>query len=347
MRTKDIYAALPDRLLAWYRVNKRDLPWRQSKDPYRVWLSEIMLQQTRVEAVRERYLLFVAALPNVEALSNASEEQLLKLWEGLGYYSRARNLHKTAKLVAARGGVFPNDVTELQKLPGIGEYTAGAIASICFDTPVAAVDGNVLRVISRVCGSEDPIDDPKTKKEITAALTAVVPQSGSGDFTQSFMDLGSAICTPRSPRCEECPLADICRGKKNKNAESLPKKSPKKERRDEKKTVFLLKYEERIAICRRNEKGVLQGLWQLPCVNGALQAAEALAAADKFGVQPASIERELHREHVFTHIRWEMTCFVFRCAHPCDDFVWATPEELEAAYALPTAFRKFLEIGSL
>lgn len=344
MRDKEIYAALPTLLVPWYRQNKRDLPWRQSTDPYRVWLSEIMLQQTRVEAVRDRYLLFLETLPTVTALAEAPEEVLLKLWEGLGYYSRARNLHKAAKIVAESGGVFPRTAAELQKLPGVGEYTAGAIASICYGEQVAAVDGNVLRVVSRVLGSEAPIDDPTTKKKITASLTAVVPSEGSSDFTQSFMDLGSAICTPRSPRCELCPLAEICRAKARGMQEKLPKKKPKKERRSEEKTLFLLECDGAFAICRRTEKGVLQGLWQLPCIDGALRADDALAAAADFGVRPTLILRELHREHIFTHIRWDMVCYHLQCAEQSDHFVWAAPDELEQRYALPTAFRKFLEI---
>ncbi|MBQ5390583.1 MAG: A/G-specific adenine glycosylase [Clostridia bacterium] len=343
MREKEIYTALPALLVPWYREYKRDLPWRQSRDPYRVWLSEIMLQQTRVEAVRDRYLLFLETLPTVKALAEAPEEVLLKLWEGLGYYSRARNLHKAAKAVA-ESGEFPRSAAELQKLPGVGEYTAGAIASICYGEQIAAVDGNVLRVVSRVLASEAPIDDPATKKKITASLTAVVPSENSGDFTQSFMDLGSAVCTPRSPNCEVCPLAAICRAKARGVQEKLPKKSPKKERRNEQKTLFLLECDGAVAICRRKEKGVLQGLWQLPCLDGALDAENALAAAADFGVRPTAIVRELHREHIFTHIRWDMVCYHLRCALQDDRFVWASPEALETRYALPTAFRKFLEI---
>ena len=344
MRDTQIYAALPPLLVEWYEQNKRDLPWRQDRDPYRVWLSEIMLQQTRVEAVRERYLLFLETLPTVEALADAPEEVLLKLWEGLGYYSRARNLHKAAKAVAASGGEFPRTAAELQKLPGIGEYTAGAIASICYGEPIAAVDGNVLRVISRVTASEAPIDDPVVKKEITAALTRIVPSEHSGEFTQSFMDLGSMVCTPRSPRCEICPLQGICRAKRRGVQENLPKKSPKRARREEKLTLFLLEHDGAFAICRRTEKGVLQGLWQLPAVKGSLAASDAASAAAALGARPTTLLRELHREHIFTHIRWEMTCYHLLCAEPSDGFVWATREELATRYALPTAFRKFLEI---
>jgi len=343
MREKEIYQALPMLLVPWYEQNKRDLPWRKSRDPYRVWLSEIMLQQTRVEAVRDRYILFLETLPTVNDLAAASEEVLLKLWEGLGYYSRARNLHKAAKAVAEMGGEFPCSAAELQKLPGIGEYTAGAISSICFDEPIAAVDGNVLRVLSRVLASEKPIDDPRVKAEMTEKLTAVYPKENCGDFTQSFMDLGSGICTPRSPRCDACPLSSICRAKAKGIAEKLPIKSPKKEKRQEKLTLFLLECDGSIAIERRCAKGVLNGLWQLPNVGGTLTPAEALAAAETLGVQPITLVRELHREHIFTHIRWEMTCYHVRCLSQSGPFTWATERELDEKYALPTAFRKLLD----
>lgn len=344
MREKEIYRTLPALLVPWYKANKRDLPWRKNRDPYHVWLSEIMLQQTRVEAVRDRYILFLDTLPTVNDLAAAPEEVLLKLWEGLGYYSRARNLHKAAKVVAEMGGEFPRSAAELKKLPGVGEYTAGAISSICFDEPIAAVDGNVLRVLSRVLASEKPIDDANVKAAMTASLTAVYPKENCGDFTQSFMDLGSGICTPRSPRCEVCPLAEICRAKAKGIAEKLPVKSPKKEKRQEKLTLFLLECDGAIAIERRTAKGVLNGLWQLPNIDGELTPAEALAAAEQFSVQPTAIIRELHREHIFTHIHWDMTCYHLRCLSQSGTLTWASPSELDEKYALPTAFRKFLEI---
>ena len=343
MRESELYKALPMLLVPWYEQNKRDLPWRENRDPYRVWLSEIMLQQTRVEAVRDRYLLFLATLPTVTDLAAASEEVLLKLWEGLGYYSRARNLHKAAKVVAEAGGTFPTEVPALRDLPGVGEYTAGAIASICYDTAVAAVDGNVLRVVSRVLASEKPIDDPAVKADITKKLTAVYPQGACGAFTQSFMDLGSGICTPRSPHCEACPLKDICRAKAKGIVEQLPVKAPKKPKREEKLTLFLLECDGAYAIEKRAQKGVLHGLWQLPNVQGALTPTEALQAAEAMGIGMATPVRELHREHIFTHIRWEMTFYHLRCLTRGGDFTWASEKELAEIYALPTAFRKFLE----
>ena len=344
MHEQELYKALPSLLVPWYEANKRDLPWRENRDPYRVWLSEIMLQQTRVEAVRERYLLFLSTLPTVTDLANASEEVLLKLWEGLGYYSRARNLHKAAKAVAAAGGVFPTEVAALRALPGIGDYTAGAIASICYDTEIAAVDGNVLRVLSRVLASEKPIDDPGVKADMAKKLTAVYPRGSCGAFTQSFMDLGSGICTPRAPRCALCPLQSVCRAHARGIAEELPKKAPKKAKREEALTVFLFECDGAYAIEKRLQKGVLHGLWQLPNVAGALSPAEAMTAAETFGIGSATPVRELHREHIFTHIRWDMTCYHLRVSSPAGDFVWASEEALAKEYALPTAFRKFLEI---
>lgn len=343
MREQELYKALPTLLVPWYEQNKRDLPWRENRNPYRVWLSEIMLQQTRVEAVRDRYLLFLATLPTVTDLAAAPEEVLLKLWEGLGYYSRARNLHKAAKVVAKLGGIFPTEVADLRKLPGVGEYTAGAIASICYGTPIAAVDGNVLRVVSRVLASDKPIDDPAVKADITKKLTAVYPQGACGAFTQSFMDLGSGICTPRSPHCEACPLQSICRAHAKGIAERLPVKAPKKPKREEKLTLFLLECDGAYAIEKRTQKGVLQGLWQLPNVAGALTPTEALQAAESMGIGMVTPMRELHREHIFTHIRWEMTCYHLRCITQSGNFIWASEKELSDTYALPTAFRKFLE----
>ena len=343
MTKNEIYAALPDRLVTWYLTHKRDLPWRGQTDPYRVWISEIMLQQTRVEAVRGYYTRFLAALPTVKALAEVPETELLKLWEGLGYYSRARNLQKAAVLlVNERDGVFPTTAEGLRALPGIGDYTAGAIASICYGEKIAAVDGNVLRVVSRVLGSEKPIDDAKNKAEMTAALTAVYPEGRCGDFTQSFMDLGSAVCTPKSPNCAACPLCDLCRAHRDGKETALPVKAPKKAKRLEKKTVFLLDCDGEIALRKRKSTGLLAGLWELPNVDGQLSPTEALAAVEAMGVRPRTILRELHREHIFTHIRWEMVCYRIECARG-GDFVFASPDALSDTYALPTAFRQFLE----
>lgn len=341
---ENVLAALPARLVPWFAAAKRDLPWRRDREPYHVWVSEIMLQQTRVEAVVGYYDRFLKALPDIRALADAPEDQLMKLWEGLGYYSRARNLQKAARQIMERhGGAFPRDAADIRALAGIGDYTAGAIGSICFEYPTAAVDGNVLRVVSRVTGSDAPIDKPETKKKIGVDLSAVYPAGHCGDFTQSLMELGATVCTPRGARCGVCPLADICAAKREDRVDALPVKGEKRARKIEERTVFFLEYEDKVAICRRPPRGLLASMWQLPNLVGKLEVQSALAAAADFGVQPISIERAVDRVHIFTHIEWQMTCYYLRCALPASDFVWATRAELSDRYALPTAFRQFVE----
>lgn len=338
------YAYLPELLLPWYRANARDLPWRRTKEPYRVWVSEIMLQQTRVEAVRGYYDRFLAALPDMAALSSASEETLLKLWEGLGYYSRVRNLQKAAKtIMLEHGGVFPQEYKSVRALCGIGDYTAGAICSICFEQPRAAVDGNVLRIAARITEDFSPIDLQETKKKVAEYLEKVYPAGECGAFTQSLMELGACVCTPRSPKCNVCPVKAICFANKNGTQTELPVKLPKKEKRVEERTVYLLECDGKFAIEKRAGKGLLSGLWQFPNVLGAQTPALALQSAAEFGVQPTELCREVHKTHIFTHIRWEMTGYHIQCRTRDSRFVWATPEALQTVYALPTAFRIFLE----
>ncbi len=337
------YKNLPGALLPWFRENARDLPWRRDREPYHVWLSEIMLQQTRVEAARAYYLRFLDALPTVETLAGVSEGELLKLWEGLGYYSRARNLQKAARvIVAEHGGVFPADYDAIRALPGVGPYTAGAIASICFEQPRAAVDGNVLRVLSRITENASPVDLPEVRNDFTARLEAVYPAGSCGAFTQSLMELGATVCAPRSPRCGSCPCAGFCLALAHGTAASLPKRLPKKGKRVEERTVFLLRCGDRTAIRRRPAHGLLAGLWELPNEIGTLDASEALRRTEVLGVRPYELVEEMHRAHVFTHIRWEMTGYLLLCREETPAFVWASETELRERYALPTAFRQFL-----
>lgn len=341
---ENVLAALPARLVPWFAAAKRDLPWRRDREPYHVWVSEIMLQQTRVEAVVGYYERFLTALPDIRALADAPEDKLLKLWEGLGYYSRARNLQKAARQILERhGGIFPRDAADIRALAGIGDYTAGAIGSICFEYPTAAVDGNVLRVVSRVTGSDAPIDKPETKKKIAADLSAVYPAGHCGDFTQSLMELGATVCMPRGAKCGGCPLADICAAKREDRVDALPVKGEKRARKIEERTVFFLECDGEVAICRRPPRGLLASMWQLPNTDGKLEVQSALAAAADFGVQPIAIERAVCRVHVFTHIEWQMTCYYLRCAVKAPAFVWASRAELSDRYALPTAFRQFVE----
>ena len=333
---------LPEALLPWYEKNKRDLPWRKDQDPYHVWLSEIMLQQTRVEAVKGYYTRFLEALPTVDALANCDDDALHKLWEGLGYYSRVRNLKKAAKLVVERGD-FPGTYKEVLELPGIGEYTAGAISSICFNLPTPAVDGNVLRVVSRICNDDTPIDLPVQKKMVQEALREVYPNR-AGDFTQALMELGATICGPnKKPDCENCPCKGFCRGYVEGTAEALPVKSPKKSRREEERTVFVLSCEGKYALCKRPSKGLLAGLWQFPDMPGKLNTEQALNEVEKMGMKPREIYRQVERKHIFTHITWRMTGVYVEVAETAGDFSWFTEEEIETQAALPTAYRQFWE----
>ena len=346
MEQEELYAKLPEALLPWFRLNARDLPWRRDREPYHVWLSEIMLQQTRVEAVRAYYLRFLETLPTLQSLADADEGVLLKLWEGLGYYSRARNLQKAARvIVSEHGGQFPTDFAAIRALPGIGPYTAGAIASICFEQPRAAVDGNVLRVVSRLTENRSPVDLPEVRKDCTERLEAVYPAGSCGAFTQALMELGATVCTPRSPRCAACPCMRFCLAREHETAAVLPVRLPKKDKREEEKTVFLFCCGDRLAIRRRPDRGLLAGLWELPNETGTLDAAAALRKAEALGLHPAELQRELHRVHIFTHVRWEMTGYVIRCREEAADFVWAGEAELRERYALPTAFRQFLDVS--
>ena len=335
---------LPQALLPWYRENRRDLPWRKTREPYRVWLSEIMLQQTRVEAVKGYYARFLAAVPTVAELAKCDDQVLHKLWEGLGYYSRVRNLKKAANVIMEQhGGIFPRDHAAVRAFPGIGDYTAGAICSICFDMPTPAVDGNVLRVIARLTEDGTPIDLPARKREVQAQLAAVYPAE-AGEFTQALMELGATLCGPNwKPRCGECPCASFCRGAINGTAEQFPVKLPKKGKRVEERTVFILSCDGRYALNRRPEQGLLAGLWEFPNVPDKLEPVQALAQAESWGLKPRQLQKQLERKHIFTHIRWELRGIYLEVAEPAGEFTWLTPEQINREAALPTAFRQFWE----
>lgn len=335
---------LPDVLLPWYQVHRRDLPWRQDREPYHVWLSEIMLQQTRVEAVKGYYTRFLEKLPDIEALAQCDDDALHKLWEGLGYYTRVRNLKKAAaEIVESYGGVFPREYEKIRNLPGIGDYTAGAICSICFDLPTPAVDGNVLRVLSRIMEDDTPVDLPAQKKKVQALLTEIYPKE-AGMFTQALMELGATLCGPNwKPRCEECPCRDFCGGARHRTAENYPVRLPKKGKRVEEKTVLILSCDGMFALQKRQEKGLLAGLWQFPDVKGKLEPAEALAAVETMGLHPKDVIRQVERKHIFTHIRWEMRGFYMEVREPAGDFTWLSGEQIRHMAALPTAYRQFWE----
>ena len=340
----DILSALPRVLPGWYEENKRILPWRQTRDPYRIWVSEIMLQQTRVEAVKGYYSRFLNALPRVEALAACDDDTLHKLWEGLGYYSRVRNLKKCAQVLCQEyNGVFPKDHDRILALPGIGPYTAGAICSIAFDLPTPAVDGNVLRLLSRLRDDDRPIDDPKVRVEVTEALEKVYPEE-AGTFTQALMELGATLCGPnREPQCDGCPCRDFCLGNLHGTAAGLPQKSPQKPKRLEEKTVFILRCGNRYALRKRENKGLLAGLWEFPNIRGILEPQQALEELEEVGLVPRQLEKAVRRKHIFTHIIWDMQGIYAEVENTAPNLVWMTAEEIDAAAALPTAFRLFWE----
>lgn len=346
MVNSKIFEQLPDALLPWYQSNKRQLPWRVDREPYHVWISEIMLQQTRVEAVKGYYARFLNAFPTVEALADADDDKLHKLWEGLGYYSRVRNLKKAAQVIVSEyGGEFPSTHKQILALPGIGDYTAGAICSISFGLPTPAVDGNVLRVVSRLTCDDTPIDQPAYKKAVARALSRVYPKD-AGDFTQALMELGATVCGPnRKPDCVNCPCKRFCLGYQRSMAEQLPVKSPKRPKRVEDITVFILCCCDRYALQKRPSKGLLAGLWQFPNISGCLDAQEALLALEKMGLHPRQLIKTVDREHIFTHILWHMHGVYVEVKETNEDFTWMSAGELEAQAALPTAFRQFWNIG--
>lgn len=344
MQEYSLPSLLPQLLLPWYERDRRALPWREDRDAYHIWVSEIMLQQTRVEAVKGYYARFLAELPTVQALASCDDEKLHKLWEGLGYYSRVRNLKKAAQVIVSQhGGVFPQTYQELLALPGIGEYTAGAIGSIAFNLPTPAVDGNVLRVCARLTEDRSPIDLPETKKKVHAALAAIYPEN-AGDFTQALMELGATLCGPNwKPRCESCPCASLCLSHQRGTAETLPVKSPKKAKRQEERTVFIFSCDGCYALRKRPNRGLLAGLWEFPNVSGKLEVPQALEAAETMGVGPRNLLRQVERKHIFTHIQWNLRGYYLEVAEKPDCFRWFTGEEIRAQAALPTAFRQFWE----
>ncbi len=348
---KDLYSlgAVVEPLCLWYDRHKRSMPWRDAPSPYHVWLSEIMLQQTRIEAVKAYYERFIERLPDIEALAQVSGEELLKLWEGLGYYNRTRNLQKAAKVVMERyDGRLPADYDLLLTLPGIGSYTAGAIASIAYGIAAPAVDGNVLRVGMRYLGKKDDISKISVRKKMERSILAVIPRDKPGDFNQAVMELGEVICIPNgAPLCDDCPLAGGCRAKKRGNQAELPVKPEKKGRRREKRTLLILEREGRIGIVRRKPSGLLAGLWEFPSMEGHLSLPDIRRLLKQKEAPSAGIRRLEDGKHIFSHVEWHMRGYhiLLSSGEPQDivpDIVWAGKEELEKKYAVPVAFHSFL-----
>lgn len=335
-------------LLAWYDSGRRSLPWREDPTPYHVWLSEIMLQQTRVEAVKPYYERFLQELPDIVSLAAVEEEKLLKLWEGLGYYNRARNLKKSAmQIVTEYGGEMPDDYDLLMKLTGIGSYTAGAIASIAFGKPVPAVDGNVLRILARLRADDRDIMDAKVRKSIEEELRGVMPQERPGDFNQALMELGATVCVPNgSPKCGECPWKELCQARIQDRTSEYPKKASKKLRSVEKKTVLLIQYDHRIALCRRPEKGLLAGMYEFPSMEGHQKEEQVISYLKSLGVMPLRIRKLKPAKHIFTHKEWHMTGYFVRVDEltGTGEYVFVDPAEIKGKYPVPSAYAAYMDM---
>ncbi len=316
-KTKELAGQMVEPLLDWFAENARKLPWRDDPKPYYVWISEIMLQQTRVEAVRGYFRRFIAELPDIKALAEADDERLLKLWEGLGYYSRVKNLKKAAAAVMEKyDGQLPSAPEELRKLPGIGSYTAGAVASIAFGKKAAAVDGNVLRVMMRLWGSRIDISKDAVKKQVGSCLESVMPKQYAGAFNQALMELGAIVCLPNGrPLCGECPVREICSANREGLQEELPVKPAKKPRKIEEKTILVLETDEGILVRKRAEKGLLAGLWEYPHFEGKQSEEYVRSRLGAAGLTAACIRALGEAKHIFSHIEWRMTGYYIRLAH--------------------------------
>lgn len=335
-------------LLQWYAGNKRELLWRQTKNPYHIWISEIMLQQTRVEAVKGYYTRFLEKLPVVEDLAGVSDDELMKLWQGLGYYNRARNLKKAANVIVEKyNGKFPKTYEELLELPGIGEYTAGAIASIAFGQSVPAVDGNVYRIYTRLSADSSDITQGKVRKSIREAVAQIIPKEEAGEFNQALMDLGAGICIPNgAPLCSDCPIAKMCQAYKAGNMSEFPVKTKKKPRKLEEKTIFLMEYQGKYLIQQRPDKGLLAGLWEFPSQEGKLSLQELMPILQEWGVDTEQVELLGSGKHIFSHVEWHMLGYLIHLTQIPDDLkdgvVLASLAHIDGKYSIPSAFSIYL-----
>ena len=349
-------------LQTWFQRNARVLPWRQNPLAYYVWVSEIMLQQTRVEAVKPYFDRFIRELPDVKALAECPEDKLLKLWEGLGYYNRVRNLKVAAnQILEEYDGVIPSEYEELLKLKGIGHYTAGAIASIAYGKPVPAVDGNVLRVISRVTADNSDIMKQSVKSGMEKVLFQLMNDVQYGNsvipsiFNQALMELGATVCVPNgAPHCDECPWYELCEARKQDRIAEIPVKSKAKARKIEEKTVFIIKDGEQLALHKREKKGLLAGLYELPNTEGHLTEKEAIEYIKKQGYTPVRIQAVTDAKHIFSHVEWHMKGYVVflqaqefvkedRLSRNLQDWIFIDVEDTKDNYAIPSAFVKYTE----
>ncbi len=345
-------AGIGEVLLRWYDYNARILPWRSDPTPYHVWISEIMLQQTRVEAVKKYYDRWMERLPDIKSLAAIEEDALMKLWEGLGYYNRARNIKAAAvDVVEKYDGNLPGDYDKLLELKGIGEYTAGAISSIAFHLPKAAIDGNVLRVFSRILMEEGKINKSKVKKSLEKEVLRVMPKERPGDYNQALMDLGATVCLPNGqPICENCPWEAICQAHKAGRECDFPVKEEKKKRKIENKGVFLVEYEDKIAIHKRPAKGLLAGLWEFPNIEGNITIERANEEIKSWKISDYEIEYVDGGKHVFSHVEWHMSGYRIRLKDSVQTgspffkekgWIFVEKSELTNSYAVPSAFECF------
>ena len=334
------------RILTWYKGNRREMPWREDPSPYRIWISEIMLQQTRVDTVIPYFNSFMERYPTVESLASSDEDELMKYWEGLGYYSRIRNIRETAiNIVSNYGGQIPESYDELLKLKGIGEYTAGAIASEAFGQKVPAVDGNVFRVFARLTAKEDDLRDLKFQKQLKEAVKSILPQDETGDFNQGLIELGALICIPKgSPKCGLCPVKELCLSNKLNLQDRIPVKSKAKQRTVQEKTVFILQYGDKFAVRKRDDQNLLAGLFEIPNVEGFYTADEAKTVIEEMGFVVSDLHVLKDRKVVFTHIEWILQGYYVHVKNDHEQYIFETKENLVQKYTLATAFREYLNL---
>ena len=326
----------------WYQQNKRELPWRKDKNPYHVWISEIMLQQTRIEAVINYYQRFMKEIPDISSLATVKEDKLLKLWEGLGYYNRAKNLKKAAiQIEEEYQGNFPSTYEEMLRLPGIGSYTASAISSICFNEKQATIDGNVLRVYTRFYADKRNIDLDKTKKDIRKKIIEILPED-AGEFNEAMMEIGETVCLPNGlPRCKNCPLQEKCQANREKSYFQFPVKSPKRTKKEVKYTVLLLKYDSKIYIQQRKSSGLLENMWEFPNIEGNLSKDKIKKYLQNEKIPYTSIQKFISNTHIFTHQKWNMTSYLIESKKAQKE--GKELSEIKKEYAIPTAFQPFLK----
>ena len=339
---------LSNQLIQWYRTEARVLPWRSDPTPYKVWISEIMLQQTRVEAVIPYFNRFLGEIPTIFDLAHVEEEKLLKLWQGLGYYHRALRLKEAAvKIEETFDGKIPSEIKDLRLLPGIGSYTAGAIASIAYGKAEPAIDGNVVRIAARLSANREDVNKAKNRKQLESYIRNLLPSENAGDFNQALMDLGATICLPNGmPECSACPVREYCEAYKQDLIPEIPRKVQKKARKIEKRTVLVLCRQDKFALIKRGEKGLLPNLWEFPNYEGHLTKEQCSEILNHKGITANTLIPLPPAKHIFTHLEWDMIGFLVTVAVSPDSagLIWATTEEIDRQYSIPTAFKSFTKM---